>query len=234
VDPFEPGRACPFYVGKGRNGRVGWHRKEAVRKLNKSGTKSRKINIIHKLWRQGLDFEEEMIFEGLAEKESIGYEIETIAAYGRLDNKTGCLANLSDGGEGPGTGVVKSDVTRKKLSKSLSGENNPMYGKKHTKDFIDKLRQINSGKNNKMYGKKRPDLAEMNRTRINPNFGKPMSEEQKKKISEAMQGEKNPYFGKTGANHPCFGKSLSEESRAKMRAAKVGYIPWNKGLRKEI
>jgi len=250
-DPFEPGRDQPFYVGKGSNGRLKGHRKEA-KQLLKSERKTIKIKIIHKLWKQGLDFVEDIIFDDLTEQEAFLQECQFIASYGRLNNKTGCLANLTDGGEGQygavrsdemkqrlreiRTGMTHTNETKTKMSESRKGkrlgEENPMYGKKHTKEFIEKLRQMNSGENNRMYGKKRIDTSEMNRNRINPNFGKPMSNEQKKLIGAANSGERNGMFNKKGKDHPAFGRVITEETREKMKQAKIGFITWNKGLKK--
>src|SRR5208282_4466390 len=44
-----------------------------------------------------------------------------IAFYGRIDLGTGCLRNLTDGGEGP-AGAIPSQRTRMKLSKANEGK----------------------------------------------------------------------------------------------------------------
>jgi hypothetical protein len=141
-DKFEPGRGCPFYVGKGSNGRIGDHRKQANKSFHKSGRKLHKISIIHKLWRQGLDFEEDIILNNLTDRESFEYEKEAIVAYGRLDLATGCLTNLSDGGEGPSNPSIE---TRQKISRSRKGkclgENNGFYGRKHSEESLQKMRE---------------------------------------------------------------------------------------------
>jgi len=83
--------------------------------------------------------------------------------------------NLTFGGEGGMVGIKRapfSKEARKKMSEAkqgkwsgednpkynkgylMVGENNPMYGKKHTKETINKLRKASSGKNNYWYGKK--------------------------------------------------------------------------------
>jgi len=212
-DPFEPGRGCPFYVGKGSNGRKGDHRKAAKRLLDKGGTKSRKINIIHKLWKRDLDFEEDIILEDLTENEANEYEIEAISAYGRLDLKTGCLANMTNGGEGT-SGAVMSDEAKKKLSDARVGR----FG----------------GENNPMYGKTRPDLAKRNKLGL--NRGIPFTEEHKKKIGEKNKGKNNGMYGKVPINafkegqvSSFLGKKHTIGARAKMREAKKGYVPWIKG-----
>lgn len=85
---------------------------------------------------------------------------------------------------------------REHLSNSLSGENNPMYGKRHSEDSKRKNSEAHKGRTH--------------------------SEEAKKKISEATKGEKNPNYGNhklAGANHPNYGKHLSEETRKKIGEA---------------
>jgi hypothetical protein len=102
-DPIEPELLQPFYVGRGCNGRIDKHRKEAKKLLkNPNGINTNPIRnrIIHKLWFQGLDFVEEITLSDLTNDEANYYEMEAIAAYGRIDNGTGCLANMTDGGDG--------------------------------------------------------------------------------------------------------------------------------------
>lgn len=85
-------------------------------------------------------------------------EIYWISYYRELlGNK---LTNSTDGGEGlnnPSIEIRKkmgdthrghktSDETKQKLSLKFSGKNNPMYGKKHSKEIVDKLRLLSTGK----------------------------------------------------------------------------------------
>ena len=79
--------------------------------------------------------------------------------------------NLTKGGDG----VIPSEETRKKMSQNhydCSGENHPMFGKKHSEETKKKLSDSHKGK-------------------PSPNKGKPMSEEQKKKLSLANKGKIN-------------------------------------------
>lgn len=67
-----------------------------------------------------------------------------------------------------------------KAAKKRSGADSHMFGKRHSKEHKDYLREINLGSKNAFYGKKH-------------------SEESRKKISEAKKklvGEKHPHFGK--------------------------------------
>jgi hypothetical protein len=105
------------------------HRKEAILHLRKNKKKQTiKINIIQSIWEHGLDFSEEIMFDNLTEQEAKELEIVMIAKYGRINLGTGCLANLTNGGEGT-SGYIYSEEQRREISKRMSGENNPGYGK---------------------------------------------------------------------------------------------------------
>lgn len=84
-----------------------------------------------------------------------------------------------------------SDDHKRKLSESLTGKNNPMYGK------IGKLNpqygRDMSGENNPHYGFKHTDSAKEKMSKVHK--GKPLSTEQRKKISERFKGDKNPWYG---------------------------------------
>lgn len=91
-----------FYVGKG-NKRRGWRR---------SGR--------NKLWhtianKHGVVCE--IVKDNLDEDLSFDLERELISFYGRLDLRTGCLANFTDGGEGKSGGVLsKESIAKQKES----------------------------------------------------------------------------------------------------------------------
>jgi hypothetical protein len=57
-----------------------------------------------------------------------------IAAYGRIDVGTGCLRNLTDGGDNPpnATGLKRSPETCKRMSVALTGRVGCMTDKKHS------------------------------------------------------------------------------------------------------
>jgi len=60
-------------------------------------------------------------------------------------------------------GLKKSTEFREKISKATSGENNPMYGKKHTNEAkqLISLHCNNVGKCNPMYGKHHTEEAKL-------------------------------------------------------------------------
>ncbi len=99
------------------------------------------------------------------------------------------------------SGRVYSEETRKKMSDSLSGENNPMFGKHWSQQQIENMKQKMNGENNPMFGispqermneetykQWKVHLQESNKGKNNPMFGKHHTEESKIKISEAKKG----------------------------------------------
>jgi len=175
-DSLWPGASQPFYVGKGCNGRIGDHRWEAELLRHKPGRKTIKNLIIHKLWKQGLNFTEEKMFENLTEKEAHEIEIEAISVYGRIDLGTGCLANLTDGGEGT-SGWIPSEETKRKIGDTKRGKESCLKGKHLTEAHREKIRQANLGEKS-------------------PQFGKTKTDEHRKKIGDSQRGEKSIHFGK--------------------------------------
>jgi len=148
--------------------------------------------------------------------------------------------NISLGGFG---NINPSKETRKKLSIAVSGNKNPMYGKKgELNPFFGKEHSAETKKkiSKKMKGRK-------------SWLGKKHTEKTKKKISENhinVSGSKNPMFGvnrydmrgeNNFAKRPEVRKILSEQKmgdknpakrsgvKAKISKTLKGRIPWNKG-----
>ena len=94
----------PFYIGKGFGKRA-----EALRR-NKFVR-----NIFAKMQRDGNESSIVYLHEGLNEERAFELEKQEIAKWGRRDIGTGCLANLTDGGEGA-CGLVLSAASRKLIS----------------------------------------------------------------------------------------------------------------------
>ena len=120
----------PFYIGIGSDS--GYRAKD-----------SKKRNKIWKDIAKKTQYEIEILFDDLTWDQACAKEIEFIELYGRICNGTGCLANLSLGGEGyldPPANV------REKLSKSKLGSKNPMFGKKPTEEHLDRLKIARAGK----------------------------------------------------------------------------------------
>ena len=121
----------PFYVGIG--------------KQNK-----RAFDVYHrsKFWKlitSKYEYVVEILHENISWQEACKIEKELISLYGRRDLKTGILVNQTIGGDGNKEYSVKKEV-KDKLKKLNSGLGNPFYGKKHSKETIEKLKISHIGK----------------------------------------------------------------------------------------
>ena len=181
----------PFYIGKGKNKRdLSTYRNRFWKNIaNKHGYIVKRIK------------------ENLTEQQAWDLEKELIKSYGKLIDGTGCLCNISDGGEGA-AGTIHSQETKDKWSKSKKGKTyEEIYGVEKAKFMRESRRKSSTG-------------------RIH-------SEETKKKLSIAKQGEKNPMFGKSpddehsknlsnaklGKPSNSKGKKYSEETRQNYKKA---------------
>lgn len=142
----------PFYIGRGKGYRKQQHLQP--KKLMNNTIKSNKILKIRKLNLEPIIITLE---ENISYKKSIGLEMELIEKFGRIDNKTGILTNMTDGGEGF-KNVIFTEETKKKMSIKAKGtktySNNGMskiVGKYNLNgDFIQKYNSLReaSEKNN--------------------------------------------------------------------------------------
>lgn len=123
------------------------------------------------------NIQHEILFDDLTEHEAKELEQYMIQWYDTTNKKYGYNKTL--GGEG---------------TKGLSGENHPRYGKHHSEETRQKMRENHadfSGKNHPRYGKGYLIAGENH-----PMYGKHHSEETKNKISKSRQGKNR------GKNHP--------------------------------
>lgn len=109
----------PYYIGKGKARRI-WSRHG--RAVPPPVDRNRIL----------------VLKQGLTEQEAFEHEIYMIAVFGRKDNGTGILRNLSDGGEGP-SGTVVSEERRAKMSAA-------QVGRKHSAETKEKIRSANVGR----------------------------------------------------------------------------------------
>ena len=219
----------PYYIGKGCRKRA-W---------NKNHT----INL-------PTDYNRIIIMESnLTEIGALALERFYIRWYGRKDNNTGILRNLTDGGEGAtglvitenhrqklsiaGKGRVASKETREKMKQSKLGKNNPMYGRVTTEETREKLRKALVGRKISDYQKN--ILKEHNTGKIMSdetkqklrtiNLGKKASPETCKKISDALKGRKLSIEQRMKMSESQKGKVFSHEHRMKIGNASRGWIP---------
>jgi len=175
----------PYYVGKGSGNRAYIPYGHRVKMPPKE-----------RIIIQGFDTEEDALLA----------EIFLIAVYGRIDNGTGCLANLTDGGQNPPSklGFKHSEETRKHFSEVRKGDGNPrgMLGKHQTEKQKEAMKRAHTGK----------VVSEETRKRMSESQkGHPVSESSRTKMRLAKLG-----------THPVYPKNrkpISEETREKLRAA---------------
>lgn len=191
----------PFYIGIGKL--PNYKRAYEKQKRNQFWQ-----NIVAKT-----DYEVEILFDDISWEEAEKKEIEFISLYGKRDNGTGCLVNISDGGGGS-KGFRHSEEAKKKISlasknmarkpiseetkqkirETLTGRVGSNKGFKHSKETKEKLRLINLGK-------------------VSPNKGKKMSEESKQKIRDTKRLNSVKRIG----------NKVSEETKEKIRQTLIRY-----------
>jgi len=137
------------------------------------GSRHKKTQMRSDEWKAIADngYTIEVYKENLTIEEAFEIEVDFIELIGRKDLRLGTLVNKTDGGPG-GSGRIVSTETRKKMSDSRSGENHPLFGKKHSEESRKKMSDNNTGEGN-------------------PNFGKKHSAETRKKLSDAQKGKKH-------------------------------------------
>lgn len=136
----------PYYVGKGK-GKRAWSN---TGRAYKAPNDPERI-IIHT--------------DNLTEEQAFSLEMDLIAHYGRKDNGTGILRNLTDGGDGV-SGYKHSEEECSRRSERLLGRSLPdsikkkisesHTGKKLTKETRDKMSKSRMGSKNPSFGKGRP------------------------------------------------------------------------------
>jgi hypothetical protein len=205
----------PIYVGKGIGKRMYVHlncRKRIksyfYKKLNKMINENNNP-LIYKI----MEFDNEL--------DAFDFEIKLIKSIGKKING-GLLYNISDGGDGVSGYNFTDEVKNKMREYALenkshlhfpnnSGELHPMFGRKHKKESIDKMKESHTGV------KQSVETIEKRMLNIR---GYPMSEKGRINVANAM------FFRR--------GISLSEDHRNKISISKIGKDTWNKGNIKDI
>jgi hypothetical protein len=141
-------RLTPYYIGKGKD-------KRAYSSYKRSALPPKDKGFIV------------FIQEGLTEQEALSLEKFCISVYGRIDNGTGILRNLTDGGDGL-SGFIIPEETKRKISVANKGKT---LGRKLSDETKRKISNAMAGKNN-------------------PRWNKPVSAETRTKMSQAKDGFK--------------------------------------------
>ena len=127
----DPDSNVPFYIGKGYGERMYYH--EALVRKGKTFKNKHLYHKISKIISSGKSIVYNKIIENVSESEALIVEQKTIKNVGRADLNLGPLCNLTDGGDGA-SGLIYSEQTKILRSNTVLGEENPMYGKRHTEE----------------------------------------------------------------------------------------------------
>ena len=148
-----------FYVGIGKS------EKRAYDKIRR-----------YKPWKdltKNHDFYVEITHRDICWEEACAIERYLIAFYGRRDLGTGCLVNMTDGGDGT-KNLSQESRSKMAVNKGKFGELNYFYGKKHEGD-LSRFGKQNIGRPSWIKGKKHEgDLSRfgeqnIGRTPVNAN-----------------------------------------------------------------
>lgn len=157
-----------FYVGKGKNNRY----------MSRNRRNSYFLNVLKK---EKNNVDVRFVKKELTEEEAFKLERQLIAEY---KSQGQCKTNFHEGGCGGHTGNYQSLERSRKLSNAAKlrvGKLNPMYGKTHTNEVKEYLREINQGRK----------LTEEHRQKlIKANTSRRKSEEERREISVRMKGRK--------------------------------------------
>jgi hypothetical protein len=181
----------PFYIGIGN---------EKSRAYDKRSRTNWWKNIAKK------GYEVEILFEDIDFEEAIKKEIEFVALYGRKNNKTGILVNLTDGGQG----TIGYKHTEESIEKCRTAAKNQV----HTLESRLKIGLASKGEKNGCYGR----TGEKH-----PMFGKPGYWKDKASPKrEKIEYEGTVYESKTAlAKHLNISKSLVTKMVKKQIVKKV-------------
>lgn len=207
LDPRKPGKYIygeyefdyePFYVGKGKGNRFKNH---LTKYLLENDNNKLKVNKINKIINNENDIIILKVNKKLSHKNAGSIEKLLIQTIGRIDLGTGCLTNLTDGGEGSYKRFM-SQETKDKISKAKKGKqvawNKGLTAKsdKRVKQYVDKHHVEYTDELRQKISKIQKELK--NKEKHKMNFIKLMTSEKVKEkriktimINESTKGKKN-------------------------------------------
>jgi hypothetical protein len=191
-----------YYIGKGKHGK-GFYARAFDTKHSVHLPKDRSNVVI--------------LADEMTDHDARQAEMLLIFLHGRIDLGTGCLRNLTDGGEGC-EGRIVTEETRAKMSKSgtgkysppwteerkarasirFSGEGNPFYGKTHSEEATQKISKTHKGRkiSPEIVAKalaarmSSPKWEESKKRSAQSRIGHLVSAATRQKISEAHKGKR--------------------------------------------
>lgn len=156
----------PYYIGKGCGKRAWQHCKgEIMPPKDKS-----RILILKK---------------NLSQEEAFKHEIYMIYVFGRKDNGTGILRNMTNGGEG-NRGRKQSEQTKRKIGDAHRGKKMSASAKQKLSDYRSGTQLSDDHKQNisrSLKGERNPNYGKTGES--SPHYGRKRSPETKEKIRQA-------------------------------------------------
>ena len=143
------------------------------------------------------NFKRDILYISKNSEENNLKEKEFIKKFNAIEDRT--FYNIAEGGDGGDIfhilPIEQQEQLKEKARLRCSGSGNPMYGKHHSEETKDKLRQID-----KSYTKSqeyRDNMSKIKSGEGNGMYGKHHSEESKQKMSESKKGKN---LGKENSN----------------------------------
>jgi len=184
----------PCYIGIAKEDNSVYRRANEI----KIGRNPLHQNIIEKS-----TIEVEIILDNLTWEEACEKEKELIKLYGRKDQGTGCLCNLTDGGEGTVNRIYSATSNLARLTK--------LKGRKFSKETLLKMKDSRNKRTDVRKDWTQSEISnEKNRL---AHLGKKDSEDTKRKKSESHKGKTTWNKGKKF--------SFSAEALANVRARRL-------------
>lgn len=178
----------PFYIGQGK-------KPENYTSFSREYSRAiapHKSNIIFSRIKEKVEYRVEIVIDNLSKEEANQKEKEFIKLYGKICDRTGTLANFTDGGDGT-LGVAYTEERRQKVSKGRTG-------KRHTEKSKAKISKTKKERNYKCTEERKQKLSiqlkEYWKVNEHPMKGHKATEEARQKMSESRKGKlaggKNP------------------------------------------
>lgn len=200
----------PFYIGIGKS-------------IDRASDKFSRNPIWNNIAKKTA-YEVELLFEDVSFYFACAKEKELVKLYGRIDLKTGTLANMTGGGEG---GTEFSDETKRKIGDATKRRPGYWKGKKQPPEAVIKSSETRRGK--PMYKRRGIPASDRVKNAVSLHatgnkycVGRIMSKETRDKISKANTGRivKDTWkYSMPGEKNGMWGKKHTKESIQKNRDA---------------
>lgn len=162
-----------IYIGQTINPKRRWNNHKA-----KAGKADEYIS--RAIFKYGVEnFVFEVIAQCLTDVDTNFTEIQLIEQYHSCDKQFGY--NIREGGEGGGKGLVHTEEWKQAKSESMQGEKHPMYGKRHTEETKQLIKQSRAKQTMAPWTDERREKIRKTHTGHQP------SEETRRKMSEAAK-----------------------------------------------